>query len=379
MSNGLHHPNPSHEGAHLRRLAADSAPSSVQRYAVALDALTPTLWLTHLLIGLNVAVFVAMAIAGVSPLDPSIEGLVSWGANFGPRTTGGQWWRLASSEFVHIGLVHIAMNMLALKDIGRFVERVFGQAGYLVVYACAGLTGSVASVAWTPFAVSAGASGAIFGLYGALVAYIVRCRHAIPGHSLAGLRTSAITFLGYNVVLGCAHKGTDVAAHFGGLAGGFLIGLLVAHPPTEEAASYRSVRALVATSLGAVIVAAAIFSLEAVPDLDGQLERLHATETQVVDAFNRALGEAHDGKLDDDALAARIETEVLEPWRSARAVLAEPRALPDAQRAIVEKYVRYVDARSAAWERAVAALRAHDSAAYAAADADIRAALKILD
>jgi membrane associated rhomboid family serine protease len=379
MSNGLHHPHPSNDGAHLRRAPEGAPPASVQRYAVALNTLTPQLWLTYVLIAMNVAVFVAMVVAGVSPLEPSVEGLLAWGANFGPRTTGGEWWRLFSAMFLHIGVVHLAMNMFALNAIGTFMERVFGQTGYLVVYVFAGLAGSAASVAWNPFGVSAGASGAIFGLYGALLAYIVRCREALPAQSLAGLRSSALTFLGYNVVLGFAHRGTDVAAHGGGLVGGFLIALLVAHAPNAEAASLRLVRALVATSVASGILFACASALPVTPDLDAAIDRFRATEHEVIDAYNRGLREARDGALDDTALAARIDAEVRVPWLSARAPLADLRGLPDAQRAIVEKYVRYIDARAAAWERAADALRRHDGDAFRAADEGIRDALKELD
>jgi rhomboid protease GluP len=271
------------------------------------------------------------------------------------------------------------MNMLALHNVGRFMERVFGQAGFLVVYLFAGLAGTLTSVAWSPFVVSAGASGAIFGLYGALLAYIVRCRAAIPAHSLAGLRSSAFTFLGYNVILGFAHRGTDVAAHLGGLLGGFVIALVVAHEPTVEAASLRLVRALVATSIGSGIVAAAMFALPVSPDLDAELDRFRLTETQVIASYNRALDEARADALDDDALAARVEAEVLVPWLGARVPLAELRGLPETQRDLVARYLRYIDARAAAWERIAAALRAHDAEAFRTADDGIRDALKILD
>lgn len=379
MSNGLHHPHPSNDGAHLRRAPSDAEPASVQGYDVALATLTPSLWLTNVFIALNVGVFAGMTIAGLSPVEPSIDGLLTWGANFGPRTTGGQWWRLVSAVFVHIGFLHLSMNMLALHNIGRFMERVFGQAGFVVVYLFAGLAGTLSSVAWTPFVVSAGASGAIFGLYGALVAYILRCREAIPAHSLAGLRSSALTFLGYNVVLGFAHKGTDIAAHLGGLVGGFVLGLVVAHAPTVEAASLRLVRALVATSVAAGIVSAAVFAMPPAPDLDAEIDRFRLTEGQVIASYNRALDEARTGAIDDEALAARVDAEVLVPWTGARAPLADLRGLPASQRDIVSKYLGYIDARATAWRHAAAALRAHDSTAFRAADGQIRDALKLLD
>ena len=164
-------------------------------YARTLEALTPGVWLVPGVLAVNVLVFVIMAASGVSPMEPTVDGLIHWGANFGPLTTGGQWWRLLTSMFVHIRLFHIGMNMFVLWDIGRFMERLLGRGGFLVMYLFAGLAGSLASLAWNPFVVSAGASGAIFGLYGGLFAYLARFRHVIPAQSLAGRAPRSVAAL----------------------------------------------------------------------------------------------------------------------------------------------------------------------------------------
>src|SRR5438034_1313685 len=135
--------------------------ASLDEFRRALFTRTPRAWVTPTMIVLNVAVFVAMVANGVSALAPTSASLIRWGADFGPRTTGGQSWRLLTNTFVHIGLPHIAMNMIALWQSGRMVERLLGNLGFAVTYLLAGLCGSIVSTLSHPFTVSAGASGAI--------------------------------------------------------------------------------------------------------------------------------------------------------------------------------------------------------------------------
>ena len=112
---------------------------------------TPRAYVTPALVGVNVAVFVLMALSGVGLLSPRPLDLIRWGANFGPLTTHGEWWRLLTATFVHIGALHLLCNMWALWDVGVLMERLVGPAGLLVLYLLAGLAGSVASLSWHLF------------------------------------------------------------------------------------------------------------------------------------------------------------------------------------------------------------------------------------
>lgn len=183
-------------------------------------------WVTDALLAANVTVWLLMVVNGVDALFPGAVELLGWGANYPPLTRGGEWWRLLSSVFVHAGLIHLAFNSYALLLAGRTVERVFGHAGYLLLYLFAGLTGSAASTIFSG-AVSVGASGAIFGVFGALLAFLLRRRSLIPGAVFKGLRSLVLTFVLFNVAFGFAMPGIDNAAHLGGLAGGFVAGLLL--------------------------------------------------------------------------------------------------------------------------------------------------------
>jgi len=183
---------------------------------------------TQAILGINVAVFVAMTLSGVSPLDPTGQQLVDWGANFGPYRIGGQWWRLLTCVFVHIGIPHIALNMWCLWGLGRLAESVYDRWTFGAVYLITGVAASVASLAWNPIGVSAGASGAIFGIAGALISAFYVGEFSLPKAVVSGLLMSVLKFAGYNLVLGAFLGHTDNAAHVGGLGSGLILGALIA-------------------------------------------------------------------------------------------------------------------------------------------------------
>jgi rhomboid protease GluP len=199
---------------------------------------TPVIWV---LLTLNLLVFALMQLdpgAHGSPGAQSLQ-LVRWGSNAGQYTLHGQWWRLVSSMFLHGGVVHIAFNMFALWQAGRLVERMFGSARFVALYMIAGVCGSLASVLWNPHVNSVGASGAIFGILGGLLAFIGRADSGVPGTVVKDLRGSLTGFLLFNIVAGFVYPHTDNAAHLGGLVGGYLAGHLLArslHAPVQRQA-----------------------------------------------------------------------------------------------------------------------------------------------
>ena len=202
-------------------LAPESRPSPARSpYAI-----------TIALIAINVLVFLAMGVSGVSLTEPTTDNLRAWGGDFGPLTVGAhQYWRLLTSCFLHFGIIHIAFNMYVLYQIGPFIETVFGRARYVVIYLCAGLFGSLVSVWIHPMSVGAGASGAIFGLYGALFGFLLIQRRTLNPAVTRSIAKSAGIFLLYNLVYGVMSRTTDLSAHFGGLIAGFVVGMLLVRP-----------------------------------------------------------------------------------------------------------------------------------------------------
>jgi len=349
--------------------------ASLDEFRGALFARTPRAWVTPTLIALNVAVFVAMVANGVNALSPTSASLIQWGADFGPRTTGGQPWRLLTNTFVHIGVPHIAMNMIALWQSGRMVERLLGNLGFAVTYLLAGLCGSIVSTLGHPFTVSAGASGAIFGIYGALIAYLLRHRGQIPREVLSSLQKTAIVFVGLNVVLGLQQKGIDMAAHLGGLGGGLVSGLFVGRPVTEDRRIARK-RAIVVGAIGLAIVAVVGRALPRKVDLGEEVAAFQTIEKNAVAAYNEGVDRRD--RLGDEELARIIDEKVLPPWRAFRRGLAPVDALAPEQQPLGRELATYLEARERAWSSTSAALRHHDREAIAAANADLREVLDSL-
>ena len=282
-------------------------------------------WLTRALAGANVLVFVAMAVAGAGVLHPEALVHIAWGSNFAPLTVDGEWWRLATSTFVHFGVLHLLFNMWVLWSTGGLVERLFGHARFAAIYAAAGVVGSLASVTWNPLVNSAGASGAIFGLIGAQLAFFLRGGHRIPAEVIRAQRASILGFIAYAVIFGLTVPGIDNAAHVGGLACGFCMGWLLARP----LGAYSSVRVarggiVLAALLACAVVPAGIWAA-------GRAASGHLDEQAFLRAWNRystgepaalarmqaVVDDARQRKAGDDEVADLLERETIPFYRDA--------------------------------------------------------------
>ncbi len=162
-----------------------------------------------------------MVISGANILLPGNQVLISWGANFRPLTLSGQWWRVITNCFLHIGILHLLLNMYALLYIGLLLEPRLGSLRFFTAYLLAGIAGSVNSLYWHELTISAGASGAIFGLYGVFLAMLTT--NLIEKTARKALLASISVFVFYNLANGMK-GGVDNAAHIGGLICGLLIG-----------------------------------------------------------------------------------------------------------------------------------------------------------
>ncbi len=198
---------------------------------------------TLAIIGINVLVFAAMLAKGVPIERPTSAQLLHWGANFGPLSLDGQPWRILTSNYLHIGIVHLLVNMWSLWQVGRLAERIFGGWTYLVLYTATGLAGSVASLFWRPIGVSAGASGAIFGIVGALIGALYLGKLPIPKPAQQGLLKNLVIVAIINLGYGASVSGIDNSAHIGGLVMGLALGSVLApqlmEPPEQRRAHER--------------------------------------------------------------------------------------------------------------------------------------------
>jgi rhomboid protease GluP len=177
---------------------------------------------TYALLAINVIIWLAMTAAGGST---NTAVLIRFGAKANVLIANGQVWRLLTSIFLHIGLMHLFFNSYALFAFGIEVERLYGSARFLIIYLLAGLYGSLVSFAFGPN-LSAGASGAIFGLLGVMVAFFRRHREMFGEWGRQRL-LSLLGVAGFNLVLGFSVPGIDNLAHLGGLLSGVALGWLL--------------------------------------------------------------------------------------------------------------------------------------------------------
>jgi rhomboid protease GluP len=235
--------------------ASDEAPPPRRRRPA--WAQTPA---TYLLVGINCAVFLAMVARGCSIWMPTTEQLMGWGANnAGNVLLGGQWWRIVTAMFVHVGILHLATNMWCLWNLGLLAEPLMDSFGLFAVYILTGAAGNLLSTLYnwyrlhdvwdkfhdlSIFPAGAGASGAVFGIAGALIVLLKSRILPVPPQEVRKLRKSVIYFAAINLVIGLSINFgsgfTGVAVDNSAHIGGFLCGLLFAAPMVPRIGSPRT-------------------------------------------------------------------------------------------------------------------------------------------
>ena len=243
---------------------------AAQRGEVADDApqvVMPTPWVrressigvTQIILGINVAVFLGMALSGSTIMEFPIAESIHWGASVGALTFSGEWWRLLTCVFVHGGIIHIAFNMWCLWNLGALCESLYGRWTYIAIYLICGLGASLASAAFHPYTPSVGASGAIFGLAGALIAAFKLGEFSVPRSALSGTLRSLGAFVVYNLIFGAIIPGIDNTAHIGGLVTGLIVGALVAliAPQQDQAPRRAAIFVVVIVTLAGGAIGAA--------------------------------------------------------------------------------------------------------------------------
>jgi membrane associated rhomboid family serine protease/Tfp pilus assembly protein PilF len=196
---------------------------------------------TYALLAINIGIFLIMVASGVSWINPQTDQVLRWGADYGPYTFNGQYWRIITSMFLHFGIIHIAANMWCLLSLGRLAEKLLGSLSVIGLYLLTGVGASLLSLSWDPMRVSAGASGAIFGIAGGLITTLYYGKHNLPKESVSRLLGYVVRFSFLNLVFGLRGH-VDNMAHLGGLVSGLLIGLFLARTFSSSAEERGSQR-----------------------------------------------------------------------------------------------------------------------------------------
>ena len=261
-------------------------------------------------LGINITVFLLMALAGGSANEPA---LMAFGVKSNTAIAAGQWWRFVTPVFIHIGLLHLLFNSYALWMVGPQVEKLYGGARFVILYVLTGIAGVAGSYFYHPDIISAGASGAIFGLFGVLLVFGIRYRNSIPPFFKQAVGTGILPVVLINLIIGFTVPGIDNAAHIGGLlSGAALAALLPFQRPGEETDSFsRSVQV-------ALLAGVAVCFIEVAIHYDGpnlsvrnagrsitQIFGTGSTTTEFIDAINNmqktfeaSVDELQSGRLD---------------------------------------------------------------------------------
>lgn len=345
---------------------------STEWFFAAMRIATPQVFVARAIVILNVIIYGAMIFAGVHWMTPKTSDMLAWGANNWHWTTSGQWWRLVTSAFLHYGPLHLALNMWALYSAGMLAERLYGNFLFALIYLFSAVSGGLASIAFQHNAVSAGASGAVFGVYGALLAYLTMQRGSVPRYAIQPLWSSASSFVLYNIIFGLGHRGIDNAAHIGGLVGGAALGALAAMPLNiHRRRAQRWWRVALSIAVAAAVIAAAVAAMPrsgvqpaAEKRFSSAYRYFSGEENRLADQFNALLKQHQANKLKDADFADHVAKVILPGWESiVRNISAVtlPESSPSAK--MLDLLKRYAECRRDGYESLAAGLRKGDEAA----------------
>jgi rhomboid protease GluP len=182
---------------------------------------------TNILIGINVAIYIVLAILSQNFFEINLNVLASAGAQINSLVLQGQYWRIFTAMFLHFSIAHIALNMLSLFFVGTAVEVMYGKWRYLLIYLVSGIAGGIVTLlVMPPETIAAGASGAIFGVFGALGVFYIVNRQALGSYG-RGAIANWLFWMAINLVYGFSVPGIGIWDHIGGLAAGMILGLIV--------------------------------------------------------------------------------------------------------------------------------------------------------
>lgn len=203
---------------------------------------------TIALITIQVLVYLVMTVSGGST-NPAV--LIRFGALRTPLLLTGQWWRLITPVFVHIGFTHILINSITLYFIGLYVEQLFGHWRMFVIYFVSAFTGNLLSAYFLPNGLSAGASTAIFGLFGA---FLMLGESFRENQVLRQLSRQFLILVLLNIGTDILVPGIDLAGHLGGLVGGFLMAYVVGAPRLGRVELTKRVLSGIILVLGSLVL-----------------------------------------------------------------------------------------------------------------------------
>lgn len=328
---------------------------------------TPWPVVTLLIAVLNVGLFVWMRVDATVPV---VEGL----ANFGPRTTNGEWWRLVTATFVHTSLLYLLVNVGAIVQVGVVLERLVGSLTFAAVYVVAAVFASLAALSASEFNTTTGASGAVFGVYGLLIATwmwgtLQQAESTVRLRIVKAFAPVAAVFAFLNLSFGPMPANAQCL----GLVTGFACGVLMARSVRVSKPPVRRVATIAAAA--AYLAVVAIVPLRGLSDPRPVLANVAAIEERTVTAYDAAVEEFRNGRIDRQELAQTIDRQVLPQLHAVQLELQRLERPPREQLPMVQAAQIYTLRRIESWKIRARALRSGNARSLRHAEEVERAAL----
>lgn len=282
---------------------------------------------TTFLVILMLLGFAAMVTVGGASISGYSSVQLVWGANFAPATQDGEWWRLISAIFLHFGIWHLMFNTFALWDAGLWVERFYGHVRFLLIFVVTGITGNLLSLAiHSASAVSAGASGGIFGIYGALISFFWFNRNGLVFVRYRWLFIAAGVFSVFTILVGLFLEGIDNAAHVGGWLSGMVLGAALERPGKQRTGVRRSV-------FGLLFAVGLLVMIRVLPEppyhwsdeiqVQQAIDRFLRGDEQISSEWNQLMSRESLHENSFDSLAGQIESDVVHYYEESFEQLSE--------------------------------------------------------
>jgi len=370
-------------------------------FDAALTARTPRPVVTFTVLALNVGIYFSMLTSPGSLADPAT--LVGWGANIGTQTANGEWWRLATSMFVHASFLHMFVNVVGVAQIGLITERFYGRFAFANAYLGAGLLFGVVNVLLHPIGVTTGGSASVFAIYGMFAAMLftgmsTRSPFTVPLTTLLTIAPAAAVFFLYS--FGAGHAG---ALELSGLVVGLVYGFILAKPTVVEALSVSSepgaqpvaeaapaaqrrtittpmlTRTICITAAIVIVVIGAGIPMRGVVDIRPEIARIADLEDKTASAYDSAVREFANGQMSLKELVAVIDRTILPELRAAQTRLKELHHVPREQAKLVADADQYFKLREESWKARAAGLRRTSLKGMRSPDDTEREAKEVLD
>jgi rhomboid protease GluP len=330
---------------------------------------------TYVVVAVNLGLFAAMLYGAGTAADH--DTLLAWGANFGPRTTNGERWRLFTSLFLHAGLLPLLINTVALAELGRVAERVAGHLTFAIVYLAAGVLGSVVLIAGSPTEVFAGSTAAVFGTAGLLLAISIRSLLRrlpiqVPLRAVLSVAPAVLVFVTYHVATESIYALAKL-----GLCTGLVAGIVLTRQVSDDGIRVRRYAAL--TAAAALIVFMAAMAVRVVSDIRPDVAAVMAVEERTTRAYDSAVQRFRKGQGTARELVQVIEQSIVPELQGATKRVSALGNVPSRDEPLLEYTHQYLQLREESWRLRAEALRKVNMGTLRQADEREQASLRVFD